>query len=65
MASLLSVRDLAIAYRSRRGPVQAVRGVSFNVAPGESVAIILFQLSLVWLASALEDIFNPRLRSSG
>ena len=29
------------------------------------LAIILFQLSLVWLASALEDIFNPRLRSSG
>lgn len=28
-------------------------------------AIALFQLCLVWLASALEDIFNPRLRSSG
>jgi peptide/nickel transport system permease protein len=27
-------------------------------------AIVLFQLSLVWLASALEDIFNPRLRTS-
>lgn len=38
--SLLSVRDLAIDYRSRRGPVQAVRGVSFDVAPGETVAII-------------------------
>jgi peptide/nickel transport system permease protein len=29
------------------------------------LAIILYQLFLVWLASALEDIFNPRLRSSG
>ncbi len=29
------------------------------------LAIMLFQLSLVWLASALEDIFNPRLRSGG
>jgi peptide/nickel transport system permease protein len=29
------------------------------------LAIVLFQLSLVWLVSALEDIFNPRLRSSG
>jgi len=29
------------------------------------MAIALFQLSLVSLASALEDIFNPRLRSSG
>jgi peptide/nickel transport system permease protein len=28
------------------------------------LAIALFQLSLVSLASALEDIFNPRLRSS-
>jgi peptide/nickel transport system permease protein len=29
------------------------------------LAIALFQLSLVSLASALEDIFNPRLRSGG
>ena len=29
------------------------------------LAIALFQLSLVWLAGALEDIFNPRLRSGG
>ena len=28
------------------------------------LAIALFQLSLVSLASALEDIFNPRLRSA-
>ncbi|MGH2713872.1 MAG: ABC transporter permease [Thermoleophilaceae bacterium] len=28
-------------------------------------AIALFQLSLVWLAAALEDVFNPRLRSGG
>jgi hypothetical protein len=27
------------------------------------MAIALFQLSLVWLASGLEDVFNPRLRS--
>ena len=38
--SLLSVRDLAIDYRSGRGAVQAVRGVSFDVEPGETVAII-------------------------
>lgn len=38
--TLLSVRDLAIEYRSGRGPVQAVRGVSFDVAQGETVAII-------------------------
>jgi ABC-type dipeptide/oligopeptide/nickel transport system permease subunit len=27
------------------------------------MAIALFQLSLVWLASGLEDVFNPRLRN--
>lgn len=38
--SLLSVHDLAIEYDSRRGPVQAVRGVTFAVEPGETIAII-------------------------
>jgi len=38
--ALLSVRDLAIEFGSRRGPVQAVRGVSFDVAEGETVAVI-------------------------
>lgn len=38
--TLLSVRDLAIEYASRRGPVQAVRGVSFDVAAGETVAMV-------------------------
>jgi peptide/nickel transport system ATP-binding protein len=40
MAPLLSVRDLAVEFRSGRGPVQAVRGVSFDVADGEAVAVI-------------------------
>jgi peptide/nickel transport system ATP-binding protein len=38
--SLLSVRHLAIDYRSRRGAVQAVRGVSFDIEPGETVGLI-------------------------
>ncbi len=38
--SLLSVRDLVIEYGSRRGPVQAVRGVTFDIAQGETVAMI-------------------------
>ncbi|HEY6959237.1 MAG TPA: ABC transporter ATP-binding protein [Candidatus Limnocylindria bacterium] len=40
MAPLLSVRDLVIHYRSPRGPVQAVRGVSFDIEPGEVTAVI-------------------------
>jgi len=37
---ILSVRDLSIAYQARRGQVQAVRNISFDVARGESVALI-------------------------
>ncbi len=37
---ILSVRDLSIAYQARRGQVQAVRNISFEVARGEAVALI-------------------------
>src|ERR671939_66955 len=33
--ALLDIRDLYIEYLSPRGPVQAVDGVSFTIAPGE------------------------------
>ncbi len=36
----LSVRDLWVEYRARRGAVQAVRGVSFDVRPRESLSLI-------------------------
>jgi len=36
----LSVRDLWVEYQARRGAVQAVRGVSFDVRPGESLSLI-------------------------
>jgi len=36
----LSLRDVHIVYSSRRGPVQAVRGVSFDLHGGESLALI-------------------------
>jgi peptide/nickel transport system ATP-binding protein len=38
--AVLSVRDLWVEYRSRRGLVQAVRGVSFDLRKGESLALI-------------------------
>ncbi len=40
MTPILSVRDLSIDYRTRRGPVHAVRDVSFEIEKGETVAII-------------------------
>jgi oligopeptide/dipeptide ABC transporter ATP-binding protein len=38
--TLLDVDDLRVTFRSKRGPVQAVRGVSFVVKPGEIVALV-------------------------
>src|SRR5215207_5520331 len=37
---ILSVRDLSIAYQARRGQVQAVRSISFDVERGEALALI-------------------------
>ena len=37
---LLSIRDLAVQYRTRRGTVDAVRGVSFDVAAGAVTALV-------------------------
>lgn len=40
VSALLTVRDLAVSYRGTGGPVQAVRGVDLDVAPGEVVALV-------------------------
>ena len=37
--SLLSVRDLHVTYRTEAGSVPAVRGVSFELAPGETLGL--------------------------
>jgi peptide/nickel transport system permease protein len=54
---------LMLNYAYVRGALFFKDSLFYILSP--VLAITLFQLSLVWLASALEDIFNPRLRSSG
>jgi peptide/nickel transport system ATP-binding protein len=38
--SLLAIRGLAVSYRTRTGPVTAVRGVDIDIRPGEIVALV-------------------------
>ncbi len=40
MTALLAVRDLAVAFRADEGTVEAVRGVSFDVPAGGTVALV-------------------------
>jgi oligopeptide/dipeptide ABC transporter ATP-binding protein len=39
-ATLLSVRDLTVAFATRRGGFEAVRGVSFDVRPGRTLCLV-------------------------
>jgi ABC-type lipoprotein export system ATPase subunit len=38
--TMLSIKDLAVSFRTRRGEVEAVRGISFDLAKGETLGIV-------------------------
>ena len=37
---MLSIKDFAVSFRTRRGEVQAVRGISLDLAKGETLGIV-------------------------
>ncbi|CAN5215263.1 ABC transporter ATP-binding protein [soil metagenome] len=40
MTNLLEIDNLHVTFSTRRGPVEAVRGVSLSLAPGETLGIV-------------------------
>ncbi len=37
---MLCVKDLSVSFKTRKGQVDAVRGISFDLAPGETLGIV-------------------------
>ena len=64
---LLDVRDLSVRFRTRRGPVTAVDGLSFSVAPGEVLGVVGESGSgkSVSMLAVLRLLTHPDVKVSG
>jgi peptide/nickel transport system ATP-binding protein len=73
MSGLLRAEDLAVGFGHRRAPHDVVRGVSFDVAPGECFAIVgesgsgksVTARTLIGLAGASSRVTASRLELNG
>ena len=40
MSHLFEIENLAVAFDTQRGKLQAVRGISLNISEGESIGVV-------------------------
>jgi peptide/nickel transport system ATP-binding protein len=70
---LLSVRDLSVEFATRRGPIVALDGVSFDISPGEILGVVgesgagktLTGLAIVGLLDPPGHIASGEIRLDG
>ena len=71
--SLLQVRDLAISFRTSRGLLRVVDGVSFDLAAGECLAVVgesgsgktVSALALISLLSRRQSVIEGSVKFKG